>query len=826
MRKPLNNPFLKISLLIVFFSYASLYAQVEKTSYKILNISVSGVTSADHNTIIANSGLKVGDEITIPSDAIITAIKRLMNLNIFSDVQILIDKKIETGIFLSIKVEEYPRLEKIVLKGNDELSESKIIKEAPITTGQVIKYFEINRYLIKVKKLYDDDGYMNALITPEYYNFFRADTAKGKITITWRNSKDFSKEYTTNLDVSDAVGSQRVERIKTRTILMLNIVEGEEVIVRNIEFQGNKSFENGDLVSTFDETKVSKWWKFWSKAKFKKDKFEKDKILLENYYKKNGYMDFRILGDSLVFSNNKKDLALFIKVYEGKQFKIRNISFDGNTVFPTVYLNTKLGFKKGDIYDQEKFETAINASAKQDDLRSLYMDSGYLLFDVLTKEEIVQPDSIDLKIQIVENNLFKIDKIDIVGNDRTKDKVIRRELYTIPGNYFKKSDVIRSIQQLQQLQYFQPESLQKEGGVTPQRTSDSTVSITYKVIEKSSDYLNASIGYNGTWGFSGSLGFTFSNFSLAEPFQVGGGQILNFNWTFGVGNYYRTFTLGFTEPWFMDTPTSVGLEIFNTRQRYYMDLEQTGITGKLGRRLTWPDDYFYIQGMARYQHNDVIDGGGYYRTGVSDQYTVGFTILRNSTDNPVFPSSGSRMTFSAEFSGGAILPGTVDYNKFEFKSEWYQSLFNTNRVVFYTLANFGYIDELVKNTPIPYFDLYNMGGNGLMYNTIPLRGYEDRSIGPKQGGRAFMKYTAELRTSLALEPIPIYLLAFAEAGNSTLSLHELNFTNLRKSVGLGARIMLQPVGLIGFDYAYGFDRLKVDGSQPAWIFHIQFGKGF
>ncbi len=824
MRKPLYNQFFKISLLIFLFSYACTFAQSEKTTYKILNITVSGSTTADPNTIIANSGLKVGDELEIPSDAVINAIKRLMNLNIFSDVQVLIEKKIQSGVFLVIKVEEYPRLEKIVVVGNDDLSDDKVLKNISVSTGQIIKFFEISRDIQKIKKLYYDDGYLNVKISPEYFTFMRADTAKGEITITWRNTKDFSREFTTKLDVKDAVGSERVERIKTRTLLMLDINEGNEVIVRKIEFEGNKAFTGDELKGTFDETKESKWWKFWASAKFKRADFEKDEILLDNFYKKNGYMDFRVLGDSLIYSNNKKDLTLLVKVYEGKQYKIRNISYDGNTVFTTDFLNARLGFKKGDIYDQEKFERAINASEKQDDIRTLYMDKGFLGIRIDTKEQIVQPDSVDLNVQIVENSRFKIDRIEITGNDKTKDKVIRRELYTIPGDYFNKSNVMRSIQQLSQLQYFQPESLQKEG-VTPQIASDSTVNLIYKVTEKSSDYLNASIGYNGTWGFSGSLGFTFSNFSLAEPFRVGGGQILNFDWTFGVGNYYRTFTLGFTEPWFMDTPTSLGFEVFDTRQRYYMDLQQTGLTGRIGRRLTWPDDYFYIQGMARYQHNDIIDGAGYYVPGVSDQYTLGFTITRNDIDNPIFPTIGSKIIFDAQLSGG-FLPGNVDYNKYEFRAEWYRPVFNSNRFVLYTLADFGYIDELEKNTPIPYFDLFNMGGNGLMYNTIPLRGYDDRSIGPKQGGRAFMKYTMEFRTSLALEPIPIYLLAFAEAGNATLTLHELDFTNLRKSAGIGARIMLQPVGLIGFDYAYGFDRLKVDGNKPGWMFHIQFGKGF
>jgi len=825
MRKPLKKPFLKISLLIFLFSFICINAQEEKTIYKIHNISVTGNTQADHGTIIANSGLKIGDEIEIPGDAVVNAIKRLMALNIFSDVQVIIEKKIDNGVFLALKVEEYPRLEKIIIHGNDEISEDKILKAAPFTTGQVIKFFEINRFISKVKKLYDDDGYLNASFSSELYTFLRADTANSEIKITWRNVKDFSKEYYNSIAISDAVGSQRVERIKARTILMLDIKEGDESIIRKISFAGNNAFDNDELRGTFDETKEARWWKFWSSNKFKREDFEKDKILLENFYKKNGYMDFRIVGDSLIFSKDKKDLTILLSIYEGKQYKLRNISFEGNTIIATKDLQGRLGFTKGDIYDQEKFERAINASEKQDDVRTAYMDAGFLGIRIDTKEEIVPPDSIDLKVQIIENNRFKVDRVEITGNDRTKDKVIRRELYTIPGEYFNKSAVIRSIQQLSQLQYFQPETLQKEGAV-PQLATDSTVNVVYKVTEKSSDYFNASIGYNGTYGMSGSLGFTFSNFSISEPFQVGGGQVLTFNWTFGVSNYYRTFSLGFTEPWFMDTPTSVGWELFDTRQRYYLDLQQTGVTGRVGRRLTWPDDYFYIQGMARYQHNDIIDGGDYYTEGVSDQYTFGITLMRNSISEPTFPTYGSKLVLATEFSGGAFLPGNVDYNKYTFTAEWYQKLFNTSRFVLYTGANFGYIDELVKDTPIPYFDLFNMGGNGLMYNTIPLRGYDDRTVGPDEGGRAYMKYTIEIRNSLALEPIPIYLLAFAEAGNATLTLHELNFVNLRKSAGIGARLLVQPVGLIGFDYAYGFDRPQVDGEAPQWMFHIQFGKSF
>lgn len=436
-----------------------------------------------------------------------------------------------------------------------------------------------------------------------------------------------------------------------------------------------------------------------------------------------------------------------------------------------------------------------------------------------------------MDIRVTENNRFKIARVDITGNEKTKDNVVRRELYTIPGDFFNRSFILRSIQQLANLQYFNVEKLYKEG-VDYRPASDSTVNVIYKVEEKSSDYLNASVGYSGAFGFSGSIGFTLTNFSITDPFKMGGGQILNFNWQFGVGNYYRTFTLGFTEPWFMDTPTMIGFDLFDTRQRYVYDLQQSGITLKAGRRLKWPDDFFYIQGTARFQYNDVIEGLGNYAQGLSRQYVIGATISRTDIDNPIFPSRGTKFNLAGELSGGPFLPGNIDYFKIDFKSEWYKPLFGTSRIALYTSAEFGYIGELVKNTPINPFELYYMGGNGMIIATTPLRGYEDRSLGTRDvnnrvlGSHVQVKYTTEIRAALALEPIPIYVLAFAEAGNVFLNTSETNFFDLKRSVGVGARIMINPIGLLGFDYGYGFDRRSVDGQSPQWLFHFQFGKGF
>ena len=810
------------------------FAQFQKANYKILGISVEGNKTADSRTIIANSGLREGNEIEVPGDATNNAIKRLWALGIFKDVQILIDKKIDNGVFLLIKVEELPRAEEIVVRGNDELDDDDIKKEIPIIRGQTLKPQEIKSSQYKIKKLYEKEGFLNAKITPLLYSFFEADTSKDEITVTWRNDNDLSDEYQTTYDYSPESRTNIIRKIKDRKLLLFDIDEGDKVIVRKIKFVGNEKFDDDDLISEFDETKEDAWWRFWSSATFNKDDFEKDKELLVNFYKKNGFRDFEILGDTLLFSSDKKFVDIILSVDEGPQYKIRNIVWEGNTVYPDEALNKRLDFRKGDIYDFEKFNQNLYGNETQTDVASLYMDNGYLRYTQEVSEKLVPPDSVDIIIHVTENNKFKIGRVDITGNNRTKDKVIRRELYTIPGDYFRRSAIFRSMQQLANLQYFNVEKLYKEG-VNPRPVDDSTVALVYKVEEKSSDYLNASIGYNGVFGFSGSIGVTLSNFSISEPFQLGGGQKLDFNWQFGVGNFYRTFNFGFTEPWFLDTPTLLGFNLFDTRQRYIYDLRQSGITLRLGRRLTWPDDRFYIQGIMKFQYNNVIDGRGFYLEGLTRQYTLGATIARTDIDNPIFPSTGSKISFNMELSGGPFLPGNVDYAKFQFKTEWFRRLLNSNRLTFYTGVDLGYIHEIVDGTPIQPFEFFYMGGNGLVIATTPLRGYDDRSVGPRRtaegetqvlGGRVMAKYTMELRAALVLEPMPIYVLAFAEAGNTFLNLESANLLNLRRSVGLGARILINPIGLIGFDYGYGFDRRAVDGQEPQWVFHFQFGRGF
>ncbi len=823
--------FKNIVLILTLIFSTSLIAQQAQT-YKILGLSVEGNKSADASTIISSSGLKIGDEIQIPGDQTLNAIRQLWALNIFSDVQIINERQVDDGIFLLIKVEEYPRLEKVIVEGNDEIDTDDIMEKVTFLRGSILKPQEVAKLISRIKQLYADDGYLNAEIVTKRYVYYTADTIDNDITVTWRQEKDFSDELPVEYEESDRVYSNLIDKIKNRIVLKLEIEEGDEVVVRKITFTGNKAFDDGDLKGEMDETEESKWWKFWSSADFHPDKFEKDKQLIVDYYRSQGYRDAEILSDSLDFYNDNKDLAININVYEGPQYKVRNIIWEGNTVYPDEVLTQRLGFSKGDIYDYKKFQMNLRGNEKQTDVSALYLDNGYLTFNIEPEEKRVAEDSVDLAIKVEERKQFRVSKVNIAGNTKTMDKVIRRELYTVPGDYFNRALLLRSVQQLANLQYFNVEKLYGPQGIGTKIETDSTVAVTFNVEEKSSDYLNASVGYSGSFGFSGSVGVTLTNFSIARPFSMGGGQILNFNWQFGVGNIYRTFTIGFTEPWLFDTPTSVGVELFDTRQQYVYDLRQSGATLRVGRRLKWPDDFFYIQGLFRYQYNNVIEGRNVYLEGRTNQFTLGATISRKNIDNPIFPSLGSNVSFSTEISGGPFLPGDVDYVKLGFNAEWYKRIFNSNRFVFYTSSELGYIDEIVKNTPIQPFERYYMGGNGLVIATVSLRGYEDRSVGPRNlagyviGGNVMTKFTSELRFAVTLEPIPLYLIAFAEAGNVFESFEKTDIFDLRRSAGFGARILINPIGLIGFDLGYGFDRKITDGADPKWLFHFQFGKGF
>jgi outer membrane protein insertion porin family len=705
----------------------------------------------------------------------------------------VVDKISPLGIFLIIKVEEYPRLSQVIVSGNNKISTDNINKGIGKNRGDILNPYDV--YLSKqtLKKLYQKEGLMFAKIEAE----------------------------------SVPTDTPQYNR------MIFDIVEGPAFYVSQIEFIGDSLFTDKELASSFKDTKTKSWWEFWKSSKFDLTEYEKDKELLKKYFKKSGFVDAELIKDTLLFDEANEEVKVRLTITEGKKLYVRNINFEGNTVYKTDQLLKHLDFKKGDAYDLERFEANLNHNEDQTDVTSLYADNGYLAIRFVPEETRIQPDSVDLLIKTFENQRVKIRRVDIVGNTKTKDKVVRRELYTRPGDYFDRSAVIRSVRALGLMQYFNPETLRPD--VKP--VDDGNVDVVYKVEEKSTDQVSMSLGFAGTFGLTGSLGLMFNNFSISEPFSGGAGQVLNFNAEFGQANRYQTFTLGFTEPWLFDQPTSVGFNLFYNWVRYYdYNIRRRGAAFNIGRRFRWPDDYWRGDWGIRVQENYVPTESltTYYRKGLTNEITLSQSFSRTSMNNQFFPTVGSRFSFSTQFAMGAINLGTVDFLKNQLKFEMVHPLLTVNgndRLVLYMGTNLGFIEGLKSDTTINMIELYMMGGNGLsgIVPVTPLRGYTDHSIGimgsnnTLGGGKAMIKHTIELRYAISLEP-PIYFYGFAEAGNVWKDLQSADPFDLKRAAGVGVQLMINPIGLIGFSYGYGFDTPGNIGNKSGWQFLFHLGQ--
>ncbi|MDQ3021393.1 MAG: outer membrane protein assembly factor BamA [Bacteroidota bacterium] len=788
MKKKISFKILLISIFLSTINFGTIYSQdAGPTTYRIASIETKGNKNYESGTIVSYSGLNTGQEINIPSDETKEAINRLWNIGIFSNVNLYIDKKFGNEVYLVIEVEELPRIEKIDITGNDEYSDDDLKEKINLVSGEVVSEQKLKDIEFNLEKYYADEGY-------------------GLATVK----------------VDKLVSASNEARIRVK------INEGNELTVREITFEGNKNISASDLEGAMDETNEKVWWQIWDGATFDKTKFKEDLKLIEGLYKERGYKDAVVLEDKLNILSTKEDVNITIKVDEGKKYYVNDVIFDGNSIYEDNLLKARLGFNKGEVYNIKKLQENLYGNEIETDINSLYLDNGYLSINADIEEIPVDDNEINLKINIIEGNQFKFGMVGFDGNDKTKDKVLRRELYTLPGDYFSKSSIKRSMQQLSGLNYFNPEKLSQDISLS----NDSTVNIKYLVEEKSSDQFNASVGYSGSYGVTGSLGLTFNNFDIAEPFKGGAGQILSFNWTFGTGGTYRTFDVGFQEPWLFNTPTQFGFNIFNTRQNYSnLDLKETGASVNVGRRFKFPDDFFRGDWTLKFQSTDVINGDDYYQEGTRSQFSIRQVISRSSVFEPVFPTQGTRVSNSTELSGGPFLPGSVEFIKNIFSVEAFTPLSSNRKLVLFSSFLFSFLNSFASDKYLPPSETFYMGGNGLTYNTIALRGYDDRSVGPKNlgnpiGGRVATKYGVELRYSLSQDPLPIFILGFAEAGNVWGDINKTDPFDLVRSVGVGTRLILPAVGLVGFDFGYGFDRLVVDGQQPEWLFHFQFGKGF
>jgi len=744
---------------------------------KLLSLSVTGDKTSEASVIKLSSGLNVGSEIS--AEEIQRAVRQLCALGIFSDIRLTLDSKTAEGVSITIRVQEYPRLERVDITGNKKLKKDDIEKELSLFRGQVVNPSQIAKAKKQLSKIYSEKGYTLA-----------------KIQI---NSEDTEKQ--------------------NRVVLKVHVDEGRKVQIKSIRFIGNVAFEGKKLRKQMKDTKQDTWWRG---GDFDKNKYEIDQEKVLEFYRNQGYRDAEILRDSLYFDADKKDMFIDIALSEGRRYYIGKVSFQGNVLFSERQLRSMLEFAEGNPYSQEKFDKTVGEK-----IGGAYSDLGYISAQINPVETLRGGDTLDYHFAIQEGQPFTIRKIHITGNTRTKERVVRREIRIRPGDVFSKELLVRSARDLMMLNYF--------SNVVPdgQPVAENQMDLSFKVDEKSTDTANLSAGYSELYKLIGSVGLGMNNF-------LGNGQRLSLDWNFG--RFYRSFDIGFTEPWFLNTPTLIGFNVFDTKSdAYYIPYSQKsrGLSMRFGKRFNWPDNYFRGDWIYRIDELDLGNFSDYIKQAnpngiVSEKYPLissGITQIfsRNSLDQPEFPTQGSSVSLETEISGGP-LGGNVGYHKHTFSAEYFMPTF-IPKLVLLTRANFGFMDKLSKSSRIPYLEYFFMGGSGLS-RSIPLRGYDDPLAGggyysyEYDGGKAMFKTTIELRFPIIPNPT-MYGLFFAEAGNTWKDLAHTDPFDLRRSVGVGARIFMPMIGMIGFDYAYGFDYVNLQGERSGhWKPHFVFGKSF
>ncbi len=762
-------------------------------TYRLAGVTVEGNTFVSDETIIAIAALYPGKELIFPLDgndlSYRNAIKNLWKRKEFSNIEILVDRVIGDEIYILIRVTEWDRIGEIKISNNKKIDEEDIKEAIGKNKGDIVSNYDLYIGEKNITNLYLEDGYSIDTID---------------IHLKSQDSSMYDP-------------------------LIVYVEEGPKLKVKKITFVGNVNIESEELEKAIDENDTKKWWEIWKSSKFMKNSLEADRALIEEYCHQEGYVDATVDYPEIIINREKKSVELVFNMFEGERQYIRNLEFEGNTVFNEVTLLTRLDFEKGEPYDIKRFEANLYGNEKQEDALALYHNNGYLRANFIPEETRIGKDSVDISIQVREYDRYKFNRVGVKGNERTRDKVIRRDLFTVPGEYYNRAGVIRSIRQLSVMNYFNPEKLTPE--IEPAVADATTVDIKYTVEERSTDTINASVGFAGSYGLLLQAGLTFNNFSIKEPFRAGGGQILNLSVQYGQQNSYNSFSIGFTEPWLFDRPITLGFVAFSRYQNYStIDLRSTGITANFGKRFHWPDDYWRGDWSTRFQLNDnMLDDNYfsyYYRNGKYTEFTIDQRLSRTSQNHMFFPTAGSRLEWRTAFAMGAVGVGETDYLKNELNFNMYNPLWQyegQERLVFASLAKIGYVTGLKSDTTMNQIELYRMGGNGLSgFGTIPLRGYPDNGIGSEYGNKLMARYTAELRFALSLDPMPIYFYGFAEAGNAWLDLDVADPFDLKKSAGIGIQLMIQAIGNIGFSYGYGFDPAYGETNPAGWkfLFHL------
>ena len=810
-----------------------LYDYTQTQEYEIGGITVSGAFFSDENAIIGVSGLAVGDKIKIPGYDIPKALKNLWRLRLYTNVEILQEKKIGDVIFLEYIVHERPRLSRFSYKGvkksfHDDLND------------------EVERYLLK-----------GGIVTED-------------IKVNASNAiRDFFVEkgfLDTDVNVEEFNDTTRVNSVR----LVFNVNQNEKIKIKNITFTGNSAVKARRLRKEM-ETKEKR--RFMTGSKFLAEEYELDKESIIKFYNTIGYRDARVLGDSM-WRNEDGELEVQVKLLEGNQYFFRDIVFKGNSIYDTETLENVLGIESGEVYNQELLETRLSFSQDGRDVSTLYMDNGYLFFRADPIETAIEGDSIDLELRIFEGPQATIDKVTIAGNDRTHEHVIRRELRTRPGDKFSRSDIIRSQRQIINLNYFNPENL---GINTPVNPNRGTVDVEYTVEEKPSDQLELSAGWGGRRRVIGTLGVTFNNFSLRNvrnkkawhPLPQGDGQRVSLRAQTN-GDFYQSYNLSFTEPWLGGKkPTSFTVSGFLNRfsngvtkdADTYQSFRIKQLSVSVGTRLRWPDDNFISRTSVNIQQLDLLrwnlfsvfitDKGETVRDGKFNNFSITQSVSRSTINDPLFPVEGSSISLSVQFTppyslfndkNYGDLPTDerfkwLEYHKWRFDAEWYATL--VGKLVLKAQTKFGFLSGYNSDIGVSPFERFQLGGDGINnqqfgyagVDIISSRGYEitdfpDNTIdGGQQVATPFYnKLTLELRYPISLNPSStIYVLAFAQGANAWRRGSDFNPFEMQRSAGGGVRVFLPMFGTLGFDYGIGFDKTGPRTLENMGDFNIILG---
>lgn len=797
-------------------------------TFKLKDIVVTGDSKYSKNQIIRYAGFAIGEEIELPGTKVNNAVKKLWRSNIFSDIDLYVDKIEGNEVTLELALVSVPSLGEIKINGVKKSQREDLIKQNKLNPGVKITQSLINTTNNKIKDYYTGKGYPNTTI---------------------------------NVERQPIVGKEDEENIT------LNVNRGERVKIKKIIFEGNENLTAARLRKKGMKNTKQKSINIFKSSKMIPEKFQEDLKTLVDEYKSVGFRDAKVESYNIEKVDDK-NLLVKIKVNEGKPYFLGDVTFSGNSIYTSEQLQRIFGYKTGDRYDAVGINKKISGSEKDDDISTLYMDRGYLFARAIPVEKSVKNDTIDLEIKIMEGPQATLNKVMINGNTEAHDHILYRELRTKPGDLFSKTDIRRTMMELASLGYLEPTQIVPN--IVPNE-ENKTVDVEWKVAPKSSSQVELQGGY-GAGTFIGTLGLTFGNFSLKnffnkkawKPIPMGDGQQLSLRAQ--AGNGYKNYSLSFVEPWIGGKrPTALSTSFYYSQYDYrdnYGEKAKLDILGAsvgLTKLLTWPDDYFRLSNSISYQLYNFDNyamsvGNMQYENGSSNNlnYTLGLT--RNSAGpDPIFPQSGSEisLSFTTTFPYSAFNNKDyinmsdvekfkwLEYYKFKAKAYFYKEL--TGKLVLKAGGEFGVLGTYNRKIGTIPFERFYLGGTGLTQNRfdgreiISLRGYEDATnsggqtgdITPEGGGTIYNKYSLELRYPITMsQTAKIYALTFAEGGNVWNNTSEFKPFELKRSAGAGVRIYMPAFGLLGFDFGYGFDKgfgqTERSGLQTHFIIGQQF----